>query len=91
MQDKKSDSMLNISDLFTFLPCNLVLLEIIQVVALCCFPELLDSPVFPEDAKQRARRILQDCGGQSLGSCAHEVLLLLLNTHTHTHVCSVRC
>lgn len=39
-----------------------------QVVALCCFPELLDSPVFPDDAKQRAQRILQDCGGQSLGS-----------------------
>ncbi|XP_042273357.1 alanine aminotransferase 2 isoform X1 [Thunnus albacares] len=39
-----------------------------QVVALCCFPELLDSPAFPDDAKQRAKRILQDCGGQSLGS-----------------------
>ncbi|KAM9860829.1 alanine aminotransferase 2 [Aulostomus maculatus] len=39
-----------------------------QVVALCCFPELLDSPAFPDDAKQRASRILKDCGGQSLGS-----------------------
>ncbi|XP_034385461.1 alanine aminotransferase 2 [Cyclopterus lumpus] len=39
-----------------------------QVVALCCFPELLESPSFPDDAKQRAQRILQDCGGQSLGS-----------------------
>ncbi|KAM8894954.1 alanine aminotransferase 2 [Spinachia spinachia] len=39
-----------------------------QVVALCCFPELLRSPAFPEDAKQRAQRILQDCGGQSIGS-----------------------
>uniref|UniRef100_A0A8C7UZW2 alanine transaminase n=1 Tax=Oncorhynchus mykiss TaxID=8022 RepID=A0A8C7UZW2_ONCMY len=39
-----------------------------QVVALCSFPELLNSPSFPEDAKQRARRILQGCGGQSLGS-----------------------
>lgn len=39
-----------------------------QVVALCCFPELLDSPALPDDAKQRAQRILQDCGGQSLGS-----------------------
>ncbi|KAM7406665.1 hypothetical protein PAMP_001030 [Pampus punctatissimus] len=39
-----------------------------QVVALCCFPELMDSPSFPDDAKQRAKRILQDCGGQSLGS-----------------------
>ncbi|XP_049906836.1 alanine aminotransferase 2 isoform X2 [Epinephelus moara] len=39
-----------------------------QVVALCCFPELLDSPALPDDAKQRAQRILQDCGGHSLGS-----------------------
>ncbi|KAI4829929.1 hypothetical protein KUCAC02_001589 [Chaenocephalus aceratus] len=30
-----------------------------QVVALCCYPELLQSPSFPEDAKQRAQRILQ--------------------------------
>uniref|UniRef100_A0A6Q2YLY1 alanine transaminase n=1 Tax=Esox lucius TaxID=8010 RepID=A0A6Q2YLY1_ESOLU len=39
-----------------------------QVVALCSFPELLESPSFPEDAKVRAGRILQGCGGQSLGS-----------------------
>lgn len=38
-----------------------------QVVALCCFPELMHSPAFPEDAKQRARRVLQDCGGHSVG------------------------
>ncbi|XP_076857224.1 alanine aminotransferase 2 isoform X2 [Brachyhypopomus gauderio] len=39
-----------------------------QVVALCTFPELLDSPSFPEDAKWRAQRILRGCGGQSIGS-----------------------
>ncbi|XP_066569796.1 alanine aminotransferase 2 [Amia ocellicauda] len=39
-----------------------------QVVALCTCPELLDSPVFPEDAKMRARRILQGCAGKSIGS-----------------------
>ncbi|KPP75618.1 hypothetical protein Z043_105123 [Scleropages formosus] len=39
-----------------------------QVVALCTCPELLESPAFPEDAKIRARRILQGCGGKSLGS-----------------------
>ncbi|XP_062404958.1 alanine aminotransferase 2 [Sardina pilchardus] len=39
-----------------------------QVVALCTFPELMDSPSFPEDAKARARRILKGCGGTSLGS-----------------------
>ncbi|XP_074865174.1 alanine aminotransferase 2 isoform X3 [Carettochelys insculpta] len=39
-----------------------------QVVALCTYPNLLDSPSFPEDSKKRARRILQGCGGNSLGS-----------------------
>ncbi|XP_048371644.1 alanine aminotransferase 2 [Sphaerodactylus townsendi] len=39
-----------------------------QVVALCTYPNLLDSPSFPEDSKERARRILQGCGGNSLGS-----------------------
>ncbi|RXN17355.1 alanine aminotransferase 2-like protein [Labeo rohita] len=39
-----------------------------QVVALCTFPELMDSPSFPEDVKWRARRILEGCGGHSLGS-----------------------
>ncbi|XP_073515743.1 alanine aminotransferase 2 [Phyllobates terribilis] len=39
-----------------------------QVVALCTYPDLLDSPRFPRDAKDRARRILESCGGQSLGS-----------------------
>ncbi|XP_016003128.2 alanine aminotransferase 2 [Rousettus aegyptiacus] len=39
-----------------------------QVIALCTYPNLLDSPSFPEDAKERARRILQACGGNSLGS-----------------------
>ncbi|KAJ8337066.1 hypothetical protein SKAU_G00382860 [Synaphobranchus kaupii] len=39
-----------------------------QVLALCSCPELLDDPAFPEDAKSRARRILQSCGGGSIGA-----------------------
>ncbi|XP_074841676.1 alanine aminotransferase 1 isoform X2 [Carettochelys insculpta] len=39
-----------------------------QVSALCLCPELLDEPLFPEDAKQRARRLLAACGGQSVGA-----------------------
>ncbi|KAK2822559.1 hypothetical protein Q5P01_022624 [Channa striata] len=39
-----------------------------QVLALCSYPELLNDNTFPEDAKSRARRILQSCGGNSLGS-----------------------
>ncbi|XP_038819711.1 alanine aminotransferase 2-like isoform X1 [Salvelinus namaycush] len=39
-----------------------------QVLALCSYPELLKDNMFPEDAKSRARRILQACGGSSLGA-----------------------
>ncbi|KFO30617.1 alanine aminotransferase 1 [Fukomys damarensis] len=39
-----------------------------QVLALCVYPDLLSSPDFPEDAKRRAQRILQACGGHSLGA-----------------------
>ena len=46
--------------------CNNVLC-FFQVVALCTYPELLESSLFPDDAKQRARRILDGCGGKSLG------------------------
>ncbi|XP_063307003.1 alanine aminotransferase 1 isoform X1 [Pelobates fuscus] len=39
-----------------------------QVSALCMYPELLNDNKFPEDAKQKAVRILQACGGQSIGA-----------------------
>ncbi|XP_069477884.1 alanine aminotransferase 2 isoform X2 [Ambystoma mexicanum] len=39
-----------------------------QVTALCLYPELLNENKFPEDAKQKARRILGACGGQSIGA-----------------------
>uniref|UniRef100_A0A671L7S0 alanine transaminase n=1 Tax=Sinocyclocheilus anshuiensis TaxID=1608454 RepID=A0A671L7S0_9TELE len=39
-----------------------------QVMALCTYPLLLDDNKFPEDAKNRARRILQSCGGNSIGA-----------------------
>uniref|UniRef100_A0A8C1PXL5 Alanine aminotransferase 1 n=1 Tax=Cyprinus carpio TaxID=7962 RepID=A0A8C1PXL5_CYPCA len=39
-----------------------------QVLALCSYPDLLEDGKFPEDAKSRARRILQACGGGSLGA-----------------------
>uniref|UniRef100_A0A8C3YTY0 Alanine aminotransferase 1 n=1 Tax=Catagonus wagneri TaxID=51154 RepID=A0A8C3YTY0_9CETA len=39
-----------------------------QVLALCVHPDLLNSPDFPDDAKRRAQRILQACGGHSLGA-----------------------
>ncbi|XP_060538159.1 alanine aminotransferase 1 isoform X1 [Pantherophis guttatus] len=39
-----------------------------QVSALCMYPDLLNSPDFPEDAKQKAQRLLAACGGQSIGA-----------------------
>ncbi|XP_060071000.1 alanine aminotransferase 2-like [Ylistrum balloti] len=39
-----------------------------QVIALCSYPPLFESPDFPEDAKSRARRILDGCRGSSVGS-----------------------
>ena len=39
-----------------------------QVIALCAYPELLNNDTFPEDAKLRARRILDGCGGNSVGA-----------------------
>jgi len=44
-----------------------------QVVALCTYPTLFDSPDFPEDAKQRAKRMLCGCRGDSIGSYSDSV------------------
>lgn len=73
---------------FLLFVCNLSYSASMQVVALCCFPELLDSPAFPDDAKQRAKRILQDCGGQSLGLC---VLFLSLSGNSRGHKQTSHC
>ncbi|XP_048795489.1 alanine aminotransferase 1 [Lagopus muta] len=43
-----------------------------QVAALCVYPELLNGD-FPEDAKARARRLLEECGGHSVGSYSGSV------------------
>jgi alanine transaminase len=39
-----------------------------QVMALCAYPDLLNSKDFPSDVKQRAQRILDSCGGKSVGA-----------------------
>ncbi|XP_059827545.1 alanine aminotransferase 2-like isoform X3 [Hypanus sabinus] len=39
-----------------------------QVLAICTYPQLLCDSDLPEDAKSRARRILNSCGGKSLGA-----------------------
>ena len=37
-------------------------------MALCAYPELMEDSKFPEDAKSRAQRILNACGGKSVGA-----------------------
>ncbi|XP_016160973.1 PREDICTED: alanine aminotransferase 2-like [Ficedula albicollis] len=39
-----------------------------QVTALCLCPELMKDASLPSDAKERAQRLLEACGGQSVGS-----------------------
>ena len=39
----------------------------LKVVALCTYPALMDSPDFPVDAKEKAKRMLSGCKGGSLG------------------------
>lgn len=40
-----------------------------QVLAICTDPDkLMNDPSYPSDAKERARRILDGCGGKSLGA-----------------------
>lgn len=40
-----------------------------QVVAICTDPQkLMNDPQYPDDAKQRASRILDGCGGHSIGA-----------------------
>ena len=43
-------------------------------MSICSYPELLDDPRFPEDVKQRARRILGDCKGGSVGMIEYNVV-----------------
>lgn len=50
-----------------------------QVLALVTYPDLLmKSPDFPEDAKQRAKRILDGCRGHSVGSYSESPGLLVI-------------
>jgi alanine transaminase len=36
-------------------------------MALCAYPDLMNTDLFPHDAKERAQRLLSACGGQSVG------------------------
>lgn len=58
---------------------------VVQVVALCTYPTLFDSPDFPEDAKQRAKRMLCGCRGDSIGNLFSSALVSNLNDYFNEH------
>lgn len=43
-------------------------MNLIQVMALCAYPELMNSDMFPLDAKDKAKKFLKSCGGESVGN-----------------------
>ncbi|CAB4000353.1 alanine aminotransferase 2-like isoform X2, partial [Paramuricea clavata] len=42
-----------------------------QVLAICMDPSLLDSSQYPQDVKDRVRKVLGACGGGSVGAYTH--------------------
>ncbi|GFR85582.1 alanine aminotransferase 2 [Elysia marginata] len=57
-----------------------------QVLALCTYPELLKSNDFPEDAKAQARRILEGCKGQSIGSYTDSCGLMVVREDVANYI-----
>ena len=58
---------LNIGDVHAFGQRPITFVR--QVISLCLLPiEQIDKSDFPEDAKERARRILSSCNGGAIGS-----------------------
>lgn len=49
-----------------------------QVMALCAYPDLLNSDIFPLDAKEKAKAFLKSCGGQSVGAYTDSAGLLIV-------------
>lgn len=39
-----------------------------QFIAGCTYPPIMNAPDFPVDIKQKAERLLNSCGGKSLGA-----------------------
>lgn len=55
----------------------MMLLGLLQVLASCLHPELVNSDSLPADVRQRAQRILGECVGGSVG------MILLCDIHNH--------
>lgn len=57
-----------------------------QVLTLTVSPNLLDDPTYPEDAKDRAREVLQGCKGGSVGSYSESAGIELIRKHVANYI-----
>lgn len=57
-----------------------------QVLALVTYPPLFDNPAFPEDAKERARVILNGCRGGSIGSYTDACGIEIIRKHVAQYI-----
>jgi len=57
-----------------------------QVVALCAYPDLMASDLFPQDAIDRATAILKACGGGSCGAYSNSAGIELIRRHVAEYI-----
>ena len=57
-----------------------------QVMALITHPPLLDSDLFPVDAKERARVILTGCRGGSVGAYSDSPGIEIIRRHVAEYI-----
>lgn len=57
-----------------------------QVIACVTLPELIEKGGYPEDVRQRARDILNGCGGQSVGSYTASHGIELIRRHVAEYI-----
>lgn len=57
-----------------------------QVLTLTVSPNLLDDPSYPEDAKQRAKKLLCGCKGGSVGSYSESAGIEIIRRHVAEYI-----
>ena len=57
-----------------------------QVLALVVSPDLLNDPKYPEDAKERARTLLDGCKGCSVGSYSESAGIEIVRKHVAQYI-----
>lgn len=57
-----------------------------QVLTLTVSPQLLNDPSYPEDAKARARAVLEGCKGGSVGSYSESAGIEVIRKHVANYI-----